>query len=378
MDLVQTIEQAKIQLLENNLSEVYKILKPLKKSLQNENSNNLELNQIFMEYYLENNQIDKAYPLLVKSCELDPLGEKGGNDKFFTLGQIIGSREGLELILKGIENEYSNLKEDGSGIKKIISAFLSMIEIWMTDLCMEEDAENQCEEIIKQAIEVSNGNSGEVWSMLGSIRISQQRYKEAMEAFQKSWELFELKKNDIEERMKTENCREEYNELVQPLINLCKMCIEMCLYEESFKIIQNLKDIEEDNLEVYYLEGFLNYIFMKLMKFKKLNQLEIDPENVYQFNEHFKDLKIESNEMIEYQENVNELQIAFSFVIQMGKQKLNGEEGDEIINELIMGSQECLNELNLSIIDMQELSMIRKGHDEDENVNIELEKIEFE
>lgn len=358
-DLKKNIEQARKLLSQNDAVEALQILKPYRKSLKTINSQNLELQAVFAEVYLENGKAEKAYPLLVNICELDPDGKKGGNDKFFTLGQITGGSEGIQLIYKGIEN-VSNQSGDEineSQIKKIIGGLLSMIEIWMTDLCMEPEAEEQCEELINKAIEISNGESGEVWLSLGSIRISQQRFEEAIEAFKKSWEFFEKRKIELEQDSGNIKTQLEYIELLQPLLNLGKMCVEMGEYEVALKICNSIKDIDEDNLECYYLEGFSNYLLAKVNLYKDMTPENERIQNIYEFNEKFQELPIDYTNP-KYEENIHESRVAFSFLLTIAQ---NNPKVDEISMELIEGAKNCLEEMGNVIITMEQLMELRKG-----------------
>lgn len=81
-ELEATIRQAKEALAENNAKKALKILKPFKSSLKKENASNVILNEVFADAYLDNGQVEKAYPILARACELDPEGQVGGPDKF--------------------------------------------------------------------------------------------------------------------------------------------------------------------------------------------------------------------------------------------------------------------------------------------------------
>lgn len=113
---------------------------------QSAETNNLliETLQIAGEALLEQGNPQEAYSLLQKAAAADPTGEKGGFEKFLWLGQLTGSREGLEFYQKGIDclkrdiNQAGTARIDTSEIrfkrKKLSDAFCAMIEIWMTDL----------------------------------------------------------------------------------------------------------------------------------------------------------------------------------------------------------------------------------------------------
>ena len=62
--------------------------------------------------------------------------------------------------------------------KQIAKAFCSIAELYMTDLCYEDDAERQCESAILHAFEI-DGESLDGNLALASLRLSQNRAEEA-------------------------------------------------------------------------------------------------------------------------------------------------------------------------------------------------------
>ncbi|SCV00702.1 LAME_0G11452g1_1 [Lachancea meyersii CBS 8951] len=369
------IEEAKRLLGENNADGALRVLKPYRKSLKSTNSSHIELHQAFVEAYLENGQLERAYPLLVKACELDPQGQIGGSDKFFTLGQIAGGSDGLALITQGIENLSGQagdyLKQEQA--EKIVAGLLSMVEIWMTDLCMEPGAEAQCEELVSKAMEVSEEKSPEAWAALGSMRISQQRFPEAAEAFGRSWHFFQAKKSAFESEVQqgSGNTHTEFANMLQPLLNLAKMCIEMGLYEWALEIEAAVKDIDEDNLESLYLEAFTHYLTCKLELFKLQNpQVEVNPGNVYEFNQHFQELPfVNANELI--QEHGQEARLILTYMVKLAE---NGDQNDEVVKELVSGAMEVLSELG-GPADIKDVIRYRKGEEigDEEEIEIDIE-----
>lgn len=365
------IRKAKEALHNQNAKEALRILKPFKKSLKSTNEVNVALLQTFADAYLEDGQLEKAYPLLTRACQMDVDGTQGGSEKFFTLGQVTGGEDGINILMQGIENVSQKAGDtlNQEQIDKIVSGLLSMVEIWMTDLCMEETAEAQCEELVNKAMEISDGKSPEVWSTLGSIRISQQRYREAIETFVQSWNFFDLRKQEIEKCLEDVEgpTYEDYVQLLQPLLTLAKMCIEMGLYEISLKIVTAVKDIDEDNLEAYYLEGFTYYMISKMEMFKIANpSANVTAENIFEFNQHFKEVPLNlDNESVS--EAAQEARLALSFALKMGE---NCDVVDEVIHELIMGTKELLQELG-GPLDDKELFKARKGDEENDQDNTE-------
>ena len=66
---------------------------------------------ILGETYLENNELEKAYQILTRGCELDPNANEGF-EKFLYLGQIIGGQDGINYINIAINKLQSLLLEE--------------------------------------------------------------------------------------------------------------------------------------------------------------------------------------------------------------------------------------------------------------------------
>ncbi|CUM46128.1 uncharacterized protein AC631_01432 [Debaryomyces fabryi] len=268
------------------------------------NSSNISFLQIFGETLLENNDLENAYDVLMKACEIDPTGDKG-TEKFLYLGQIIGGPDGLKYLDNGLNKlsiqlnainedkgeddevlvELSKLYETKEElqkyfIKKLNQGIFAKIEIWMTDLCMEPEAEAQCNDLIAYSLKLDDQNP-ESLSLLSSIRISQQRVDEAKDALEKSWALFQDKKTKLEEaannlQVNSENKSQpdsfevglEYMELIQPLLTLARFAIELELYEIATTISSNSQDINENILESYYYEALANILSAKQIAYK--------------------------------------------------------------------------------------------------------------
>lgn len=268
------------------------------------NSSNISFLQIFGETLLENNDLENAYDVLMKACELDPSGDKG-TEKFLYLGQIIGGSDGLKYLDNGLNKlstQLSTINEDKGEddevlvelsklyetkeqlqkyfIKKLNQGIFAKIEIWMTDLCMEPEAEAQCNDLIGYSLKLDSQNP-ESLSLLSSIRISQQRVDEAKEALEKSWALFQDKKTKLEEaannlQTNSEDKNQpdsfevglEYMELIQPLLTLARFAIELELYEIAITISSNSQDINENILESYYYEALANILSAKQIAYK--------------------------------------------------------------------------------------------------------------
>lgn len=249
---------------------------------------------LLAEAFMEGSELESAFEVLNRAVEIDPTGELG-TEKFFYLGQIIGGQEGVRLLKVGIERLHSRLELVGTEaakadpliteimvsqktveaavaymVEKINHALLACVEIWMTDLCMETEAESECETLIQYALTFQPTNP-ENWSTLGSIRISQQRNDEAKVALTKAWELFEARKTLLEDN---EGDHVEYTELVQPLLALAHHLLNVFELELASSAASAVQDIDDSNLESYYLEAFACYLQVKRLKFERMAEAE--------------------------------------------------------------------------------------------------------
>lgn len=252
--------------------------------------------QTLGEAYLETSDVESAYTVLSKACELDPTAQEG-IEKFFHLGQIIGGQNGVQLLEIGIARliqqaqvveslSRGELQADDtldSGVKILLQAYgdeekiseyitskltqgiAAIVEIWMTDLCMLPQAEAECEKWTTTLTDMCSHNP-ETHSIIASIRISQERPQDATKEIELSWSLFQKKKQTLEDIANTsENIDPDeiemmYIEMYQPLVTLSKYATECGMFETAADIASSARDINEDGVEALYVEGFSNYL----------------------------------------------------------------------------------------------------------------------
>lgn len=263
------------------------------------NPQNVPLLQVFGEALLEANDVESAYDVLQKATELDPEANFGV-EKFLYLGQIIGGADGCTLIniaINKLNDQLQQLNADNDTdaalrelakvhtskeslqaylISKINQGIFAEIEIWMTDLCMEPEAEEQCDQLITHSLNMDPENP-EALSLLALIRISQQKQDDAVEALQKSWQLFSQKKLFLEQQQTKEGDEAtfEYIELVQPLLGLARFAIELAMYDLAPQIAVAVSEINDNCLDCFYIEG-LAYILKAKKLYAEKNPVEGD------------------------------------------------------------------------------------------------------
>ncbi|CAH6722625.1 assembly chaperone of RPL4 [[Candida] jaroonii] len=321
-----SITQAREFIDNNQPEEALALLSPL----LNDNQDNVEFLQIFGEVLLEVNELEQAYEILMRSVELDKNGDKG-IEKFLYLGQIIGGREGIEFLDVALRQLDSLDVKDDKITQKLNEGIFAKIEIWMTDLCMEPEAESQCDELINYSLKLDNENP-ETFSLLSSIRISQQKDEEAIEAIKRSWELFQ-KRMDLS--------TQEIINVIQPLITLSKYSIELQLYDLSLEILNFINDLNDSILEVCYLIAV-----SILFKFKLQNNIdpeaEVNPKDLEDDTlQELKSILTNGFKIIQTQQDLDqELSVAVSQLID----QFGGPVMSELMPEKI--SQEDINQVD--------------------------------
>ena len=249
---------------------------------------NVPLLQAFGEALLEANDVETAYGVLQKACELDADAAQGV-EKFFYLGQICGGADGCALMnvaITRLEHQLKCVQEgrtDDEAVKELagtyrtqesLAAYLisrinqgifAEIEIWMTDLCMEPEAEQQCDQLISHSLMLDAENP-EALSLLALMRISQQRLAEAEEALAKSWLLFSQKKENLENlQVDGEDESLQYIELAQPLLQLARFAVELAQYDLAPQIAGAVSDINDNCLDSFYIEALALTLKAKLL-----------------------------------------------------------------------------------------------------------------
>lgn len=371
-DVFIIIEKSNINNTNKQYKKTVKLIKPL---LASYNFNDINSKILILDAYLqaliELDLIEDVFNVTQELIQLDPNSAKSNNNKYFILAQIIGGKKGIELYLNGIKNIDSK--------DKIIECYLSIVDIYMTDLCFEEDAEQQCDYYLNQSLSL-NENNFMVYSYLGSFRISQQSFDNALECFKKSWALFTENLDNIEM---------DKSKILQYCYNLIKFLMELGDLSLIDSILAYSKQLEDDNIEGLYLEGFYNYLNLKIKLFNISNNLDINNNytpNQFMENEmnvHILNFQIDLS-LVEANSVLNELfidaKIAFSYLLLL-VDNLNLQNQDLISDDFLEfyeGSKNILiSELN-GIIDRDELIKLKNGEfiNEAEEIDLENEVLE--
>ena len=212
--------------------------------------NNVEIIDLLSEVYFNQDNIEGAKKLIKKSINLSP---NTNPEKYMLLGQLLNNPEdSVKFYNKAItllKEQLKNNVEDNNEIKEsIASGLASIASLYMTtNLCEKNNAEEICENCIKEGLIISHNNI-DILLQLSNLRILRKRDKEAKEILDKIMNLINI--NDIT----NENFPDH-----DVLLNIANNYAEINHYFEAIKILSVLVKIDDEDLNCWYLIAFDNY-----------------------------------------------------------------------------------------------------------------------
>lgn len=222
---------------------------------------------------LELGNTEAAKQCLGRAVEVCP---DKGHSKYMYLGQLFQGAQAVECFHKGIqlmlkENEEKQAQEvaaacrdaeEGRSERDISRAYCSIAEIYLTDLCFEEGAEQKCGESIENAVK-SDPTNPEAQQLKASFLLSQEKTEEAKEAIKSSVSLWlpQLQAQDKGEVPDDQFDPVEACPLSYPTrMQAAKILVEVGEYEMAVEVLELLLDEDEDVPDVWYMLGWANYL----------------------------------------------------------------------------------------------------------------------
>ncbi|OJD38057.1 tpr domain protein [Diplodia corticola] len=226
------------------------------------------------EINVELGDVDTARDYFLVAAALDEDGSipeqaGGGAEKFMWLAQLCeeGGAESVAWFDKGAEvlrREIAELEANQAGPerdvaldekkRKLANALCGVVEVYMTDLSWEEDAEQKCEALITEALLV-HPNNPESLQTLASVRISQLRHEEARNALKMSMDLWkDLKPEDP--KVPDFPVR----------ISLSRLLMEAELEDEALEVLERLILEDDQSVEAWYLGGWCLHLMAEKKK----------------------------------------------------------------------------------------------------------------
>ena len=248
-------------------NQAQKILENLYKT----NENNIEIIDLLSDVYFNQDNIEQAKKLIKKRINLSP---NTNPEKYMTYGQIINNPEesvkyynyAISLFKQQLnENPNNNdLKESiASGLASIASLYMT------TDLCDKPNAEEICENSIREGLNISNNNI-DILLQLSNLRILRKRDDEAKNALNKI--MNEINVIDITDEKFPDH---------DVLLNIANNYAEINMYVEAIKILNILVKIDDEDLNCWYLIAFDNY---QIRNFKEAYDIVLKIFDIYNSN----------------------------------------------------------------------------------------------
>jgi tetratricopeptide (TPR) repeat protein len=208
---------------------------------------------------MKEGDLEGAMESFAESIRLDP---DSNPSKYLFLGQLLEGKDALRLYEMGVgmfEVIRGSLPEGAERAKvsqDIAEGLCSVAELFMSDLCFEEDAEERCERALARARELAP-LAPEPWQTSASMRISQCKPEEALEFLRKSHSLWH-REEEREEGMGEEEVGLE-DVLARPShefrFQTAKLYIELGQLEPAISVMETIIEEEDTIPEFWCLLG---------------------------------------------------------------------------------------------------------------------------
>jgi len=223
------------------------------------------------EINVELGDVEEARKHFLLAVRADPEGlvpdeQGGGAEKFFWLAQLSeeGGRDSVDYYEKGImvlKREISKLEDAVAKPgdeqveilleekrEKIAGGLCAIVEIYMTDLSWEDDAEDRCEQLVTEACMLAP-ESPEPLQTLASVRLSQDKVEDARSALTGSLGLWkDLDPED--DRVPDFPTR----------ISLARLLMEAEMEDDALEVLARLRLEDDQSVEACYLGGWCQYL----------------------------------------------------------------------------------------------------------------------
>lgn len=163
-------------------------------------------------------------------------------ENYIAYAQLSEGEEALDIFeraLKVIQNDPDC--DADSKVRQLCYIYCSLAELFMTDLCMREDAEMRCEEAVQAALAL-RPDEYEVLQTQASMRISQNRPEEAAESLARSieaWTSLSLDDPDYP--------------TFEFRLTCSRLLVELGSFDVALPILESLSQEDDEIIEVWYL-----------------------------------------------------------------------------------------------------------------------------
>lgn len=253
--------------------ELEKAFQYAKKALEID-PKNLHALDTMASIQMEMGNVDSAKNLYQKLVDLSP---DDGFSKYMCLAQLSSGIEAVNYYKKGVElmlvefnkqssetNKPSTSKQDEEDDSNCVTkldistAFCSIAELYLTDLCMEEDAENLCKSYLDKSIEYDSTNP-ETLQLLASYWLSKDDIDQAKKFILDSLENWLPKYLEACESGPMVDPSQAITLSYDSRINTARILTEVEEYDKAVTVLEQLIEEDDEVVYIWYMLGWVNY-----------------------------------------------------------------------------------------------------------------------
>jgi len=207
---------------------------------------------------LDMDDFERAKKLLETSMKIAP---DDNFAKYMHMGQLLEGKDSIQYFNKGIqlmiqEKEKQRDKEYIQYLKsQIATALCSVAEIYLTDACFEENAEQECQKLLDESLKYDNMNP-ETFQTFANLRISQERPEDALKLLTQGYSLLKGVV-EFEDRPSYEFRH-----------STAKLFLELEQHRTAAEVWEELLEEDDNIAEVHY------YLGLAYRQFEKSSALE--------------------------------------------------------------------------------------------------------
>ncbi|KAJ1975743.1 hypothetical protein H4R35_003011 [Dimargaris xerosporica] len=177
-----------------------------------------------------------------------------GYSKYMYLGQMAEGKDAIAHFQKGarilrtaLQASDLDAAQRATLSTQLAAALCSMAEIYLTDCCFEPEAEASCEQLLEEAVAV-DPQSPEVYQLMASVRLSQQRIDEGRTMLLSGLALWQ-NQDPSDARYPSYDAR----------IATTKLLLELELFDEALHVLSALQKEDDQTVDLWYLYGWTYY-----------------------------------------------------------------------------------------------------------------------
>jgi tetratricopeptide (TPR) repeat protein len=217
--------------------------------------NNQGIQLSYGEFLAEIGSVDEAKQIFKKICN-DSTQDVNAS-AIFSLAQLQSGKEASNTFEQGILALQAQLKSSNNNnnnnnesiTKQIASAYCRIIEIYMTDLCFEQNAEQICVEAATKAVEYGGNDNAEALYCYANVSLSQCKNDIAKDYIIKAADALQIAADKDQEEVN------DFEISYDLQLNIAKVLIEVNEPSKASDILERLLLINDTDIELLFVAG---------------------------------------------------------------------------------------------------------------------------